>query len=44
MTSGIPTGGRKLDLMHDVAVERFGHFHHHERDAIYAYLKARAQP
>ncbi len=42
MTNGIPTGGRKLDLMHDVAVERFSHFTHHERDAIYAYLKARA--
>jgi cytochrome c553 len=43
MTKGIPTGGRKLDLMHDVAVERFGHFTPHERDALYAYLKARAE-
>lgn len=43
MTKGIPTGGRKLDLMHDVAIERFVHFTHHERDAIYAYLKARAE-
>jgi mono/diheme cytochrome c family protein len=43
MTKGIPTGGRKLDLMHDVAIERFGHFTRHERDALYAYLKARAE-
>lgn len=43
MTKGIPTGGRKLDLMHDVAVERFVHFTPHERDALYAYLKARAE-
>ena len=43
LTKGIPTGGRKLDLMHDVALERFGHFTQHERDAIYAYLHARAE-
>jgi cytochrome c553 len=43
MTKGIPSGGRKLDLMHDVAVERFTHFTPHERDALYAYLKARAE-
>lgn len=43
MTKGVPTGGRKLELMHDVAVERFTHFTPHERDALYAYLKARAE-
>ena len=43
MTKGIPTGGRKLDLMHDVAIERFTHLTPHERDALYAYLKARAE-
>ena len=45
MTKGIPSGGRKLKnpLMGEVARERFGHFTPHERDAIYAYLKARAE-
>jgi cytochrome c553 len=42
LTKGIPTGGRKLDLMHDVALERFVHLTPHERDAVYTYLKARA--
>ena len=42
MTEGVPTGGRKLGLMGEVARERFVHFTPHERDAIYAYLKARA--
>ena len=38
-------GGRKLKnpLMGDVARERFTHFTRHERDALYAYLKARAE-
>jgi len=45
MTKGIPSGGRKLKnpLMGDVARERFVHFTPHERDALYAYLKARAE-
>lgn len=43
LTKGIPTGGRKLDLMAEVAKERFVRFTPHERDAIYAYLKARAE-
>lgn len=43
LTKGIPTGGRKLDLMADVARERFVHLTPHERDALYAYLKARAE-
>jgi cytochrome c553 len=43
LTNGIPTGGRKLDLMADVARERFVHLTPHERDALYAYLKARAE-
>lgn len=43
MTTGVPVGGRKLQIMGDVAKERFPHFTPHERDAIYAYLKARAE-
>jgi len=45
MTKGLPSGGRKLknELMGEVARERFTHFTPHERDAIYAYLKARAE-
>jgi len=45
MTKGIPSGGRKLknELMGDVARERFVHFTPHERDELYAYLKARAE-
>jgi cytochrome c553 len=45
MTKGIPSGGRKLKdpLMGEVARERFTHFTPHERDALYAYLKARAE-
>ncbi len=43
MTTGVPVGGRKLKLMGDVARERFPHFTPHERDAVYAYLKARAE-
>jgi|KBSSwiStaDraftv2_1062776.scaffolds.fasta_scaffold00323_31 cytochrome c553 len=45
MTKGIPSGGRKLKnpLMGEVARERFSHFTAHERDALYAYLKARAE-
>ena len=45
MTKGVPSGSRKLKnpLMGDVARERFTHFTRHERDALYAYLKARAE-
>jgi cytochrome c553 len=44
MTRGIPTGGRKLrDLMTLVARDRFSQMTPHERDALYAYLKARAE-
>jgi len=45
LTKGIPSGGRKFKdpLMGDVARKRFTHFTPHERDAIYAYLKARAE-
>jgi len=45
MTTGIAAGGRKLKdpLMGEVARERFTHFTPHERDALYAYLKARAE-
>jgi len=44
MTSGIPTGNRKLrDMMAGVARLRFSHFTPHERDALYAYLKVRAE-
>jgi len=45
MTKGVPSGGRKLKnpLMGEVARERFGHFTRHERDELYAYLKARAE-
>jgi cytochrome c553 len=43
MTKGIPTGGRKLDLMGEVARERFVHLTPHERDALYVYLTARAE-
>ena len=45
MTKGIAADGRKLKnpLMGEVARERFTHFTPHERDALYAYLKARAE-
>jgi len=45
MTKGVPAGGRKLKdpLMGEVARERFTHFTAHERDELYAYLKARAE-
>lgn len=43
MTTGVPTGGRKLDLMRAVANSRFSKLTRGERDAIYAYLKARAE-
>jgi mono/diheme cytochrome c family protein len=45
ITEGIPTGGRKLknELMASVAKSRFSHLTSHERDALYAYLKARSE-
>jgi cytochrome c553 len=43
ITQGIPTGNRKLNpMMSGVATTRFAHLTSHERDALYAYLKARA--
>ena len=43
MTTGVPVGGRKLRLMDGVAKHRFAKMTPHERDALYAYLKARAE-
>ena len=43
MTTGVPVGGRKLRLMGEVATHRFTKMTPHERDALYAYLKARAE-
>lgn len=44
ITQGIPTGNRKLrEMMSDVAKTRFVHLTPHERDELYAYLKARAE-
>jgi cytochrome c553 len=43
MTKGIPNGPRKLELMADVAQNRFSRMTVAERDAVYAYLKARAE-
>jgi len=45
MSDGVPSGGRKLknELMALVAKDRLSHLTAHERDALYAYLKARAE-
>jgi hypothetical protein len=44
MTRGIAAGNRKINpVMAGVARTRFSHFTPHERDALYAYLKARAE-
>ncbi|MEA3000055.1 MAG: hypothetical protein QOK17_1888 [Sphingomonadales bacterium] len=44
VTEGVPTGHRKLKpMMTGVAKYRFTHLTRHERDALYAYLKARAE-
>lgn len=43
MTTGVPVGGRKLRLMDEVATHRFTRMTPHERDALYAYLKARSE-
>ena len=43
MLNGVATGNRKINpIMAGVARTRFSHFTPHERDALYAYLKARA--
>jgi cytochrome c553 len=41
MRTGVPTGGRKLELMSEVAKSRFSHFSDEEISGLYAYLKAR---
>ena len=44
ITKGVPVGGRKLNaMMSGVARTRFARLTPHERDALYAYLKARAE-
>jgi mono/diheme cytochrome c family protein len=44
ITRGIPTGGRTIrEMMSGVATTRFSHLTPHERDELYAYLKARAE-
>jgi cytochrome c553 len=44
MVQGVAAGNRKINpVMAGVARTRFSHFTPHERDALYAYLKARAQ-
>lgn len=44
ITTGVPTPARKLNpMMAGVAVTRFSHLTPHERKALYAYLKARAE-
>ena len=43
LRTGEPTGGRTLALMADVAQGRFVHLTDREVDAIYDYLKARAE-
>lgn len=44
LTTGVPTGGRKLkEMMESVAKQRFSRMTPHERGALYAYLKARAE-
>jgi cytochrome c553 len=43
MSKGVPNGPRKLELMADVAKERFSRFTPAERNAVYAYLRARAE-
>lgn len=44
MTGGVPIGGRQLRLMGMVARERFSRMTRRERDALYLYLRARAEP
>lgn len=42
ITTGVPTGGRELDLMAKVAKNRLSNLTAQERNALHAYLKARA--
>ncbi len=42
ITTGVPVGGRELDLMAKVAKNRLSNLTPQERDALYAYLRARA--
>ena len=43
-TTGLPVGGRTLNpMMISVALGRLSHMTTHERYALYAYLKARAE-
>jgi mono/diheme cytochrome c family protein len=41
LRTGVPLGGRKLELMADVALGRFAHFTDEEVAALYAYLHER---
>lgn len=43
MTTGEPPDGRKLPMMGGVSRGRFSQMTPQERDALYAYLKARAE-
>ena len=44
ITQGVPPGNRKLRaMMSGVAKTRFSHLTPHERDELYAYLRARAE-
>ena len=44
MVQGVAAGNRKINpIMAGVARTRFSHFTPHERDSLYAYLKARAE-
>lgn len=43
MRTGVPAGGRKLNVMDEVARGGFSHFTDEEIGEIYAYLQARAQ-
>jgi cytochrome c553 len=44
LTNGVPAGNRKLRaMMSNAAIYRFSYMTPHERDALYTYLKARAE-
>ena len=42
MRTGVPIGGRELDLMKDMGIKRFSHFTDPEVDDLYAYLQTLA--
>ncbi|HVL79444.1 MAG TPA: c-type cytochrome [Sphingomicrobium sp.] len=44
LATGVPVGGRQLRLMGEVSRQRFAPMTPNERDALYAYLVARAEP